>query len=175
LSRDFARAKQRYAASAAQARQTAAANLKPIIGIEFHLSDWNRRAQEAYHDQWHTREPTADRFDWEQIFRRYRQPDQLEIAIWAFETRLCGLGLATTTSRAIKVEFIEGDPRADCPLKGRRALIMLEAAVCYGQARGRTEIRVQPINDRLRALYVDKFKFSPVTPKGQQPYFHRPI
>ncbi len=132
MSREFARAKQRYTASAVQARQIAAANLKSVIGIDFHLSDWNRRTQEAYRNQWHNRETTNDRFDWEQIFQRYRQPDQLEMSVWVSSDRLSGLGLATTTSRAIKVEFIEGDPRADCPLKGKRALIMLEAAACYG-------------------------------------------
>jgi hypothetical protein len=117
LPRELARAKQRYASDAFDAYRITAENLIPHLGVDFHMTAWSRRAQEAFRDQWlSTGASNGCVFDWEQIFHRYREPDQLEMAIWAPDDRLCGLGLATTTSKAIKLEFIEGDPRADCPL-----------------------------------------------------------
>lgn len=99
----------------------------------------------------------------------------MEIVIWGPNDRLCGLGLATTNRTSVILQFIEGDPRPDCPLRGKRLPIALEAVACYGQGRGKSEIRLQPINEKLASLYRDVYDFTRETRKGEQAYFRRPI
>lgn len=60
-------------------------------------------------------------------------------------------------------------------MKGFRAAIALEAVACYAQLRGKAEIRVSPINDRLRELYVELYGFQEVTDRGMEPYFRRAV
>lgn len=176
MSRELARAKQRYETDALEAHRTAAANLIPALDVNFYLTGWTRKAQEAYRDQWVLFVRAPDRsWDWDAIFQRHRDPDRFEIVIWAPGDRLAGLGIGLTTGRALVFRFFEGDPRPDCPLTGRRILIALEAAACYAQARGKTELRLQPINDRLAALYQDGYGFILEAPKGEQPYLRRTI
>ncbi len=176
LSRELARAKQQYQSAAFEAYRVAAINLVSAIGVEFYVSNWTRRAAEAYREQWEwvSRNPDAA-FDWHNIFHRHKDPDRMEIVIWGPNDRLCGLGLATTNRTSVILQFIEGDPRPDCPLRGKRLPIALEAVACYGQGRGKSEIRLQPINEKLASLYRDVYDFTRETRKGEQAYFRRPI
>jgi hypothetical protein len=108
-------------------------------------------------------------------FRVHRDPDRLDIVIWGPNDRLCGLGLGLTSSEAVEVRFIEGDPRPDCPLKGKRILIILECAACYAQARGRKELRIQPINQRLEYLYRQTYGFVLETPRRGARYYRKGV
>ena len=172
----LAAAKARFAAAGDKARRQAALNLAPNIGGGFYITPWSHKAAEAYRDQWLTADPPSESgWDWEEIFRRYRgEPDRLEMVIWA-GARLCGLGLATTSNQAVTVRFMEGDPRPDCPFKGKRALICLEAATCYAQERGRTELRLEPLNPRLAELYKDVYGFVLETPYKGSAYYKKGV
>lgn len=171
-SMSLALAKRRYEQLALNAHRQAGLNLSGVLGVEFHISTWTRKGMEAFGQQW---EADAE-FQWREIFRRHlNEPDRLEIVVWGPEGRLCALALATTGGSFIKLGFLEGDPRPDCPLKGRRALIALEATQCYGQGRGKSELRIQPANDDLATMYVENYGFSLETRKGVDAYYKREI
>jgi hypothetical protein len=109
----LARAKARFENDRHGARSQAVRNLQP------HLPDFNLwdgvsvRARLTGTDQWLGDPKCA--WDWEEIFRRHGDPDRLDIAIWGQNERLCCLALGTTTSEAVEIRFLEGDPRSDCP------------------------------------------------------------
>ncbi len=115
----------------------------------------------------------ADRLEVVRLTRD--DPDRLDMVIWGPDYRLCGLGLGLTTGEAVEIRFIEGDPSPDCPLKGRRTLIILECASCYAQARGRKELRIQPINERLEDLYRQTYGFVLETPRRGERYYRKDI
>jgi hypothetical protein len=166
----------RYEADRSNARTKAVLNLQSTLRVDFNLSGWGGRAREAYADQWLNGEKYSPAgWDWEEIFRRHHEPDRLDIAIWGPQARLCGFGLALTTSQAITIRFVEGDSRHDCPLKGMRALIILECAACYAQARGRSELRIQPKNERLEELYRQIYGFVLETPRRGEAYYRKGI
>jgi hypothetical protein len=169
----FARAKARFEADRFAARHQATENLRGQLGGEFTIAGWSGRAREAFLDQW-SKEPGVV-FPWDDVFRRHNDPDRLDVAIWGPNDRLCGLGLGLTTSEAVELRFLEGDPRPDCPLKGRRILMFLECAACYAQARGRRELRIQPINEQLETLYRQTYGFVLETPRGGERYYRRGI
>lgn len=170
--------KARYAKAMDDARRQAAINLA-VIEPPFHLSGWTRRALEAYRDQWCA--PGVDRphpeggWDWPEMFRRHRDFDTMPVAIWTGEHRLGGLGLVRATNAAVVCDFIEGDRRSDCPLRGRRALIILEAAFCYAQTLPRQEVRLVPANERLAELYRDVYGFTLEQPRKGAPYYVRKV
>ncbi|MGO7898912.1 hypothetical protein ACC719_15735 [Rhizobium ruizarguesonis] len=163
---ELARARERYIKNKHDARKAAVVNLEPHLQIKFHVAEWSNRCFEAMKSQW-----SESEFDWEEIRRRYREPDQLDFAIW-HEDRLCAMGLAVTTGQSVKLKFIEGDARLDCPLKGRRILIALEAVANYAQARGKKEIILEPLNEGLVSLYETNFGFEIVRPQNS-PMFCR--
>jgi len=97
--------------------------------------------------------------------------DRLDLVLWSGE-RLAGLAIGNTTNVALRMDFIEGDPRQDCPLTGKRVLIFLETAACYAQGAGLTELRIQPINSHVEAVYRDIYGFERVEP-GKEPSYYR--
>jgi hypothetical protein len=169
----LARAKARFEADRFAARRQAIENLRLHLALDFNISGWGEKAREAFLDQW-SQHP-GQRFAWDEVFRRHNDPDRLDVAIWGPNGRLCGLGLGLTTSEAVEIRFMEGDPRPNCPLKGRRILIVLECAACYAQARGRTELRIQPINEHLETLYRQTYGFVLETAHGGERYYRRGI
>jgi hypothetical protein len=110
-------------------------------------------------------------WDWFAIFLKYR--DDLDMVIWGPEDRLCGLSVARATGEAVEVLFAEGDARSDCPLKGRRMLVVLDCAARYAQGRGKQELRVRPLNPALAELYEQTYGFEAVTNKPGGPYWAR--
>ena len=168
----FVGAKARYETDRNAARQQAVSNLAPDLKVNFQITGWSSKARQATLDQWNRKEGQG--WNWNEIFRRHHDPDRLDIAVWSPQDRLSALALGLTTGECVEIRFLEGDPRQDCPLKGRRALIVLECAACYAQARGRSELRVRPINKRLETLYVEIYGFQLATPsRGQAYYFKR--
>src|SRR4051812_48667027 len=119
--------KERYATRRSAARHHAVTALSAPFGVDFHLSGWNEDAQQAYATQWGASQRHPDsNWDWPEIFRRYNEWDRLDLVMWGPGDRLCGLGLATLSGMAVKIRFLEGDPRPGCPLKGKRAAIALD-------------------------------------------------
>ena len=176
MSNTLARAKARFAADRDMARRQAALMLQAHVGEQFHLSGWTVKAREAFSDQWLLLDRHTDAgWDWHEVFRRHSEPDRLDMVLWGPGDRLCGLGLATRSGTAVHVRFIEGDPRATCPLKGRRILIFLECAALYGQAQGRAELRIEPVNERLATLYRQIYGFVLETSHSGRAYYRRDI
>ena len=97
----------------------------------------------------------------------------MDLVMWGPGERLCGLGLATL--RGEHVRFLEGDPRPGCPLRGKRTTVALETAFVYGQACGRREVRIVPVNTELETFYRDNFGFTLETPKGSEAYYRLEI
>lgn len=83
--------------------------------------------------------------------------------------------MGLTTGQAVEVRFLEADPRGNCPLKGKRALIVLDVAARYAQARSKSEIRVRPVNTSLERLYREVYGFTLMNPKGQPAYFRKEV
>jgi hypothetical protein len=170
LSSSVAKAREHYAQCRHDAFRACEWALIPVFRTNFILCDYSRRALEAIQVQWEPNgRPSETAWDWDEIMRRHRDPDRLAMAIWA-DGRLSGVCLALTTSEAVEISFLEGDPRKDCPLLGKRALITLEASTCYAQGRGKSELRVRPLNLSLERLYIDTYGFELRSPRKQQPY-----
>lgn len=173
MSSSLAAAKARFEQNRFDSRFRAVKNLQPQIPA-FNLSGWGAKARESYTNQWFI-DGVCPTFDWAEIFRRHDDPDRLDVAVWGLEDRLCGLALGLTTGESVDLRFIEGDPRPDCPLKGQRILIILEAAACYAQARGRSELRIRPINETLEVLYSQTYGFVLETTQGGDRYYRKGI
>jgi hypothetical protein len=97
------------------------------------------------------------------------------MVVWGPNERLCGLGLAVTTSKAVCIRFVAGDAREGCPLIGKRGLIILECSALYAQARGREELRVEPATSSLEALYSDIYGFERVEPNKASAYYRKAV
>lgn len=176
MSRELERAKARYEECRERAFRQASLNLSPIVGMQIHLSGWTGRARQEYDRQWMPEERHGDGgWDWHGIHYRYQDPDRLLVAVWCQDYRLSALALGTCQADAVMIRFLEGDPRKDCPLKGRRALIVLEAAALYAQARGRRELRLREVNSSLESLYRDIYGFTLETPWKQEPYWRKEV
>lgn len=145
--------------------------LRPIVGETFTLQEYSGKALEAVKNQWEPNGRNPDTaWDWKELVRHHRKdPDLLTMAIWC-ESRLSGLSLATTSSQGLIIRYLEGDPREDCPLYGKRALIVLEACAGYAQARGKSELRILPLNESLEQFYIDLYGFDVCKPKNAEPY-----
>lgn len=149
--------------------------LNPVLGLDTRLLRWSNKTKAALVEQWggHDRHETAH-WDWEEVFRAYSEPKCFDMALWSGE-RLSGLAIATLTNQAVVVRFVEGDPRPDCPCRGKRIIIFLEAVALYAQNTGRAEIRIEPANSALETLYKTVYGFVPVSPKREAPYLVRAV
>ena len=165
---ELRRAKARYLEARSKAYNHAA-KLRGVVGVDFRVGEWSRSVEEAYKGQWLGVRHDDGGFDWPRIFDRHRDPSRLDIVIRVDE-RICGIGIGTVSGDSVFLRFLEGDPRTDCPLKGRRILIALETAAAYAQALGRRQLRLEPVNAALESLYVDVYGFSMVRPKKGNPY-----
>lgn len=153
MSQFVAKARERYAQCRHEAFRSCEAELAPAIGVSFILSEYSGRALAAVQAQWEPYGRNVETaWDWHEIMRRHRDPDRLDMAIWSDNDRLCGLGLALTTGDAVAFRFLEGDPRDDCPLIGKRALIARDTCARYAQGRGRAELRVFTYKRARRTL-----------------------
>jgi hypothetical protein len=144
--------KQKYIQVCHDARQTTVDRLSPCDGVPFTLTEWSGRAYEAS-KLW-----TDGYYDWVDIGRRYSDPDRLTLALWV-DDRLIAMCLARTTSRAVFVEVVEGDAAVDCPFRGLRLEILLDACANYAQARGKLELQLQPKNDEMLAKFVREAQY----------------
>jgi hypothetical protein len=122
------------------------------------------KALDAVQQQW-----GSSQFDWDAVNSNYRGIDAFKFAIWVDDI-LCGLAIATTGDKNVKLRFIEGSPDPNCPLKGRRVLIALEAAANYGQRRGKHVLTLEPLNEKLILLYETAYGFEVVRPSKGPPY-----
>nr|WP_281720027.1 hypothetical protein [Nitrosomonas nitrosa] len=169
-SAELERAKARYREARSQACRLAVDSLSSFLEVDFHLREWSRKALEAIDHQWGSSE-----FDWGEIARRYREPGIAHIAIWSPDDRLSGVFMATIHAKSVKLQWLEGDPRVDCPLKGKRALVALEMISNYAQLLGRPEICLDRVEDDVIPLYVEGYGFTLVTPNKGSPYLKKAV
>lgn len=173
---DIVRARFQMTARTALAR--AEATLAVHVGSPMALEPAGRRAELAFRDAWFPAAPDRG-FDWLEIWRQLRAPDTLHMAVWARQMRgddqLAALASLRVTGRAVEVAFLEGDPRPDCPLKGVRTAAVLEAAAHYAQLLGRRELRLTPVNERTRRLYVEGYGFAERLENGRKMGLRRDI
>jgi hypothetical protein len=97
------------------------------------------------------------------------------LSVWVGDDRLAALALICAKGDCVSLEFVEGDPRLDCPLKGLRLIAVLDVATRYGQLLGKPCLRVMPANPALIALYERGYGFRPVQRFNEAPYWVREI
>lgn len=151
-----------------------AQRMSEALGFRVSILQISNRALDVA-ERW-SRDGADDRvgFDWRKVKEAHREPKRLELSMWAGD-RLCGLALCLIKNSAVEVRFLEGAPAMDCPLKGRRILVALDCAANYAQACGRSQIRLQPINEGLAELYERDYGFTRVSLKGQEPFFKKEV
>ena len=175
MSRELQRIRDRNLQFRAEAVGAAIKQLSQYAPAPFTVSDWSRSAEEAYSEQWCKvpRHPDGG-WDWPEMRRRYRAPDDQFLVIRSGE-RLSALGLVTVANASVKLAFLEGDPRSDCPLRRFRTVLALDIAAFYGQRLGRKELRLEPVNSTVKALYVDRYGFEEVAPARGTPYLKKDL
>ncbi|WP_157968894.1 hypothetical protein [Tropicimonas sp. IMCC34011] len=135
---------------------------------------WSRTIEEAYRSQWLTATRSDDAgWEWPEISNRYRnEPKARQFAIMA-DDRLAALCFLLASRQRVLVRFLEGDPRQDCPLRGKRALLALDLAATYGQRLGCHEIHLEPVNEPLAELYRGRFGFKDGKDGNKKPVLKR--
>jgi hypothetical protein len=104
---------------------------------------------------------------------RKNEADRFEAAVWSGYT-LCGLAIGRTRQAFCRVDYLEGSPVPNHPLRGSVAVLVSGAVIAYATAIGREEIRlVDPIPEVVP--YYETLGFSLATPKGQTPYCARKV
>jgi hypothetical protein len=141
--------------------------------VEFRVNGWNRSAVEAA-AAWRGKDRRGADWDWETVFQEFRAPDRLEVTIWGAEGQLCGIALCTLSDKFILIRFMEATPLAGNPLKGKISLVIMDVAARYAQLMGRTEMRLQPLNEGVAAYYLG-LGFRLVSVRKQTPYYVREI
>ena len=99
---------------------------------------------------------------------RRSEPDRFEVAVWSSDT-LCGLAIGRTRTEFCRVDYLEGSPMPDHPLRGKVAIIVSGAAVAYATALGKREVRLMDPIPAVVPHYVD-LGFTLASPKGGAPY-----
>jgi hypothetical protein len=173
-----ARQKQRHESAQHDARRQAGLNLAPVLNVPFHIRNISRRALEAITAQWDGAGNThgIGGWDWDEVYRQYKgSMGSFGLTVWSDDDRLSAIAMACSRGDSVSLEFIEGDPRSDCALRGHRLLIVLEAVTCYAQGLGKPRIRLNPANGQLAELYVRDFGFSLEIPRKEAPYYSKEV
>jgi len=162
-------ARMRYMQNMHDAMRRASENIRKDLGEEVQLREFTRATLDAI-EEWG---PTD--FDWNEILLRVRDPDCFRFGIWV-GNRLVAVAIATTSNQSVCLRYVEADKREDAPLKGLRILVALEAITIYGQLRGKTEIKLEPINEDLVSLYENTYGFERIVlRKGPSKYWRKRI
>ncbi len=170
----LARTKAHYEKNRGEAMLGAARALQ-ALGLDVRISNCSRRTIEAIGSDWGDQRRPELSWNWEAILHRYKDLKSLDLAVWTPDDRLVMVAIATVSGAALHLRYVEGDPRADCDFKGKRVLMALEVATRYAQLNGLTELRINPVNDALAALYETVYGFALVTPRGEASYWKRVI
>src|SRR4051812_35416109 len=82
-----------------------ALELRPVLSVPIRVNGWTRTASEAYRSSWKGARAGVG-WDWEEIFRNFREPDTIDVTVWTETDLLCGIGVATLSKRAVFVRFL---------------------------------------------------------------------
>jgi hypothetical protein len=173
VNKEFERAKARDDQAWTDAALQSAQNLRGIIRQPYSVAMWSRATRQAFEDQW-CPVPRQTMWDWTEIGSKYTPPKERVVALRSGD-RLTALSAIVARRAWVRVHFLEGDPRDDCPMRGLRAIVMLDLAATYGQRLGCEEIHIEPVNDTLKSLYCGTFGFEEVLNKGRVDYLRRSL
>lgn len=131
-------------AYASVARRTEAAGTLPV---PLRLTGITQAALTAWEQTWaplvgDSSQPGG--WNWRQIAQAHtRYPDAFHLAIWS-GLALCGLsaGRPSRGHHYLAVNFLEGSPVADHPLKGKVLPLTIAAAMAYGRALDARSLRL---------------------------------
>lgn len=165
--------------SAAYASVVADAETTGAIAVPLCLTGIMPAALTAWEQSWapHGDDPSRPGgWNWVQIAGVYsRHPDAFHLAIWS-GLALCGLsaGRPSRGHHYLAVNFLEGSPVADHPLKGQVLPLVLAAATAYGRALGAASLRLNNPLPGAVPLY-ERQGFTLVWGRGTGPYCERRI
>lgn len=173
MNAELRRSKDRMNEVWTSAVQASYANMKPYVDVPYRMILWSGSVSNAYKDQWLDRERHPDGgWDWLEVRRKYNGVKDTIVALYV-QDRLSCLALFHTSHDRVLVRFLEGDARGDCQLVGFRATLMLDLAFTLGQRYGCKEVRLEPVNMALEALYKNTYGFELVTSSKGDRYMRK--
>jgi hypothetical protein len=144
----------RYARLRADAFAAATQALSDETPIPFRLTSIDSRALRVWRTKWvpsYTGSSDVGEWDWDELARDYlRRPSTFHLAIWSRQS-LCGLAMGKPNSsrRRLSIEYLEGSPNMNHPLKGWILRIALASGTAYARALGADTLR---LSDPVPAL-----------------------
>ena len=168
-------AEARYRELRSMAHQKAAALVADLAPVQ--MRDIERSALEVFATTWANNQSRLVAWPWPDMAADFRRkfPERFEVAIWSDEI-LCGLaiGKPSHSRHVMTVQFLEGNPDTQHPLKGIVHLAVLEAAHAYSVAINAGAMRIDAPHPATIELYLG-LGFRLETPSGRSAYCEKEI
>lgn len=120
-----------------------------VTGIHAHIADTWKLHPKPY------REPAT--WPWTKLWAEYRHRyvKNFNVSL-LFAGNLCGLAIGRPTRHkaGLRLDFIEGSPAADQPLRGRVVPIVLACGEVYARAIGASQVRIMRPLPKLVDYYA---------------------
>ena len=166
-----ANAERRYelhrTAARAKAQELIAPTFEPMPVM---LTGIGQSALDAFAAQWAGHPARVVNWPWPEMMAGARRnyPTRFEVAVWAGEA-LCGLAWGHVGKDYCGVNYLEGNPEPNHPLKGSVAVVVSGAVTAYATALARPEVRfIDPLPEVV-GLY-EQMGFTLVAPHRESPY-----
>jgi hypothetical protein len=168
----------RYISFQIEAMATAATALSEYLPAELKVKQFRDEAEYAWHRQWKPisdRKPPHGGWDWASLRLDYRNdPTTLAVAIW-LENALLGLLLGRLNNTAARIDYLEGTPDLNQPLRGKVILLAIEVGARYAQKAGRAELWLTEPVPAVREYAKRVFGFEYVEQQGKTPFCRRKV
>lgn len=127
-------------------------------------------ALDAWHLQWARHPARQVAWPWNVMVpdHRRRHPTRFESAVWSGDA-LCGLAIGRAGVNYCSLEYLEGSPISDHPLRRQVIPAALTALLAYTTVLGRSEMRLVEPLDALVPVYEAR-GFVLVEPPGERRY-----
>jgi hypothetical protein len=111
-------------------------------------------ALQAFREQWESDTCRRYKWPWDDMAEHYRknEPSRFEVSVWSGAS-LCGLALGLIRDEFCRVDYLEGSPVIDHPLKGFVAVAVTGAAAVYMVAQDKQELRLMNPIPEVVPLY----------------------
>jgi hypothetical protein len=168
----------RYISFQIEAMATAANALAEYLPSGVKSAPFRDEAEYAWHQQWKPlsqRKPPHGGWDWATLRWDYRnEPTTLAVAIWSEEV-LSALLLGRLNNTAARIDYLEGSPDINDPLRGKVIPLAIEIGARYAQKAGRAELWLMDPVPALREFCKRAFRFEYVEPRGKIPFCRREV
>lgn len=171
----------RYRALRLSAYARSRGNVRHYLGEEARFFEFAQSTEEVWRGQWlptHRRPPNGG-WDWPQIMSTYkaRAPARFELAVWNQDISvLCGLAIGEPKHDRLEVAALESNPNPRHPLACKVLPAILDAATCYAQTLGKTQLLLaDPVNDKIISLYCETYGFRLERDEAGRPYCIREV